>query len=160
MDSFAFQGTFSKVWRRFWGLSRWRSGKEPACPCRRYKKERVKSLSRVRLFATPYTVAHQAPLSMAFSRQEYWSGLPFPPPEDIPDPGIEPRFSALQADALPLSHQGRYKRHRLLWFRKVVLGECYWPRMLLNILQCIGWPPQQRIIQPLDFNRTLIKKSF
>ena len=47
-------------------------------------------LSRVRLFATPWTVARQAPLSMGFSRQEYWSGLPFPPPEDLPDPGIEP----------------------------------------------------------------------
>ena len=42
-------------------------------------------------FATPWTVPHQAPLSMGFSRQEYWSGLPFPPPGDLPDPGIEPR---------------------------------------------------------------------
>ena len=48
------------------------------------------SLSHVRLFVSPWTVAYQAPLSMAFSRQEYWSGLPFPPPEDLPDPGIEP----------------------------------------------------------------------
>ena len=48
--------------------------------------------SRVRLCATPWTVAHQAPLSMGFSRQEYWSGLPCPPPGDLPDPGIEPRF--------------------------------------------------------------------
>ena len=46
-------------------------------------------LSRVRLFATPWTVAHQAPLSMGFSRQEYWGGLPLPPPGDLPDPGIE-----------------------------------------------------------------------
>ena len=61
---------------------------------------KVKSLSRVRLFATPWTVAHQAPPSMGFSRQEYWSGLPFPSPGDLPDPGIEPRSPALQADAL------------------------------------------------------------
>ena len=47
-------------------------------------------LSHVRLFATPRTVAHQAPLSRGFSRQEYWSGLPFPPPGDLPDPGVEP----------------------------------------------------------------------
>ena len=47
-------------------------------------------VSRVRLFATPWTVARQAPLSMGFSRQEYWSGLPCPPPGDLPDPGIEP----------------------------------------------------------------------
>ena len=46
-------------------------------------------LSSVQLFATPWTVAHQAPLSLGFSRQEYWSGLPFPPPGDLPDPGIE-----------------------------------------------------------------------
>ena len=50
---------------------------------------KVKSLSRVRLFVTPWTVAHQALLSMGFSRQEYWSGLPFLPPGDLPDPGIE-----------------------------------------------------------------------
>ena len=58
------------------------------------------SLSRVRLFATPWTVAHQAPPSMEFSRQEYWSGLPFPSPGDLPDPGIEPGSPALQAEAL------------------------------------------------------------
>ena len=50
--------------------------------------------------ATPWTVAHQAPLSMGFPRQGYWSGLPFPSPWDLPDPGIEPRSPALQADAL------------------------------------------------------------
>ena len=46
-------------------------------------------------FVTPWTVAYQAPLSMGFSRQEYWSGLPFPPPEDIPNPGIKPVSPAL-----------------------------------------------------------------
>ena len=61
---------------------------------------KVKSLSHVRLFATPWTVAHQAPPSMGFFRQEYWSGLPFPSPGDLPDPGIEPRSPALQADSL------------------------------------------------------------
>ena len=58
-------------------------------------KVKVKSLSRVRLFATPWTVAYQALLSMGFSRQEYWSGLPFPSPGDLPDPGIEPRSPTL-----------------------------------------------------------------
>ena len=56
-------------------------------------------------FETPWTVAHQAPLSMEFFRQEYWSGLPFPSPGDLPDPGIETASPALQADSLPLSHQ-------------------------------------------------------
>ena len=49
---------------------------------------------------TPWIVACQAPLSMGFSRQEYWSGLPFPPPGDLPDPGMEPRSPALQAEFL------------------------------------------------------------
>ena len=55
----------------------------------------LKSLSRVSLFATLWTVAHQAPASMEFSRPEYWSGLPFPSPGDLPDPGIEPGYPAL-----------------------------------------------------------------
>ena len=54
--------------------------------------------------ATLRTVAQQAPLFMGFSRQEYWSGLPFPSPEDLPDPGIEPVSPALHADSLPLNH--------------------------------------------------------
>ena len=54
---------------------------------------KVKSLSHVRLFVTPWTVAYQAPLSMGFSRQQYWSGLPFPSPGDLPNPGIEPCLS-------------------------------------------------------------------
>ena len=68
---------------------------------------KVKSVSRVQLFATPWTVAHQAPLSMEFSRQEYWSGLPFPSPRDLPDPGIKPGSSTLQADVLPSEPPGK-----------------------------------------------------
>ena len=60
----------------------------------------MKSLSHVRLFATPWTVVYQAPQSMRFSRQECWSGLPFPSPGDLPDPGIEPGSPALQANFL------------------------------------------------------------
>ena len=66
----------------------------------------VKLLSHVRLFATPWTVAHQAPLSMGFSRQEYWSELPFLPPGDLPNPGMEPMSPALLANSLLLSHLG------------------------------------------------------
>ena len=58
------------------------------------------------LFATPWTGACRAPLSMEFSRQEYWSGLPFPSPGDLPDPGIKPRFPTLQADSLPFESPG------------------------------------------------------
>ena len=70
-------------------------------------KVKVKSLSRLRLFATPWTVAYQAPSSMGFSRhrQEYWSGLPFPSPGDLPNPGIEPGSPALQI-LYQLSYQG------------------------------------------------------
>ena len=62
---------------------------------------KVKSFSHVQLFGTPWTVAYQAPPSMEFSRQEYWSGLPFPSPGDLPDPGIKPRSPTLQPDDMP-----------------------------------------------------------
>ena len=68
---------------------------------------KVKLLSHVLLFATLWTVACQAPLSMGFSRQEYWSGLPFPSPGDLPDPGIEPGSPALEADALNSEPPGK-----------------------------------------------------
>ena len=68
---------------------------------------KVKSPSRVRLFAISWTVAHQAPQSMGFSRKEYWSKLPLPSPGDLPDPGIEPQSPALQADALPSQPPGK-----------------------------------------------------
>ena len=70
-------------------------------------------LSRVQLFVTLWTIAHQASLSMGFSGQEYWSGLPFPAPGNLPHPGIEPASPvslALEADSLPLSHWGSLKR--------------------------------------------------
>ena len=66
-------------------------------------------LSHIQLFVTPWTVARQAPLSVEFSRQEYWSGLPFPPPGDLPNAGIKPVSPALQADSLLLSHLGSPK---------------------------------------------------
>ena len=80
---------------------------------------KVKSLSHVRLFVTPWTVAYQAPPSMEFSRQEYWSGLPFPSPEDLPNSGTEPGFPALQTGALlseppgkPLCPAARLKKKK------------------------------------------------
>ena len=70
-------------------------------------KVKVKSLSRVQLFETSWTVALQAPPSVGFSRQEYSSGLPVPSPGDLPDPGIEPRSPELQADALTSEPPGK-----------------------------------------------------
>ena len=69
----------------------------------------AQSLSRVQLFATPWTVTLQVPLSMGFSRQEYWSGLPFPSPGDFPSPEIKPRYSTLQADPLRSEPPGKPK---------------------------------------------------
>ena len=101
--------------------------------------------SHVRLFVTLWTIAHQAPLPMVFSRQEYWSGLPWPSLEDLPNPGIEPTSPAFQVDSLPLNHQGNplYK----LWIRPVMLSLvtiCYHAKLLqyywLYYLCCIFYP--------------------
>ena len=67
----------------------------------------MKSLSHVQLFVTPWIVAYQASPSVGFSRQEYWSGLPFPSPGDLPDPGIKPGSPALEADALTSERPGK-----------------------------------------------------
>ena len=72
----------------------------------RKKRKKVKSLSRVWLFVTPRTVAYQAPPSMGFSRREYWSGLPFPSPGDLPNPGTEPGSPHCRQMLCRLSHQG------------------------------------------------------
>ena len=86
----------------FFYFKRLKRAKLPLCVC-------VKSLSRVRLFPTPWTVARHAPLSMGYSRQEYWSGLPFPSPGALSNPGIKPRSPALQADALSSEPPGKPK---------------------------------------------------
>ena len=75
--------------------------------------EKCQSLSCVQLFVTPWTVSCQAPLSMGFFRQEYWSRLPFPPPGYPPDPGIKPGSLALQADSLPPEPPGKPWNHHM-----------------------------------------------
>ena len=90
---------------RPWPRGLWRG----SWPCFCHVGSKCQSLSPVRLFAAPCTVARQALLSMGFSRQEHWSRLPFPAPGYLPDPGIEPMSSvvpALQVDSLQLNHQG------------------------------------------------------
>ena len=86
-----------------------------------------KSPTRVWLFATPWTVAYQAPLSKRFSRQEYWSGLPFPSPGDCPNPGIKPWSSALQADSLPAAPPGKPCDQHIAWIK------CYESYLSLNV---------------------------
>ena len=83
------------------------SGKEAGKSAKENQEGRHPLVSRVQLFATPWTVADQVPLSMGFSRQEYWSGLPFPSPRDLPHPGIEPGSPTLQADSLPSEPPGK-----------------------------------------------------
>ena len=91
-------------------------------------KVKVKSLSRVRLLATPWTAAYQAPPSMEFSRQEYWSGVPFPSPRDLPNPGIKPRSPALQADALTSEPPGKPQLNSIVgpYWRHCCLDRIIW----------------------------------
>ena len=97
--------TVAKTWKQLkcpstdeW-IKMWYTDTTECYSAMKSESEIAQSFSRVRLFATPWAVAHQAPPSMEFSRQEYWSGLPFPSPRDLPDSGIEPVSPALQADA-------------------------------------------------------------
>ena len=94
-------------WLRLHAPTAGDTGSIPGLGAKSSHASQVKSLSRVRLFATPWTVACQAPLSMGFSRQEYWNGLPFPSPGDFLDPGIESGSPALQADSLPSEPPGK-----------------------------------------------------
>ena len=77
------------------------------------------------LFATPWTVAHQAPLSMEFSQQEYWSGLPFPSPGDLLDPGIKP------ASLTPLALAGRFFITTTTWEALILVKMCPFPPFFL-----------------------------
>jgi len=82
---------------------------EASNECHIKKVKESVSCSVVSDSVTPWTIACQAPLSMEFSRQEYWSGLPFPSPGDLPDPGIEHRSPALQADSLLSEPPGKQR---------------------------------------------------
>ena len=112
---------------------------------RRVGLHKSSSLSHIWLFVTPWTVAHQASLSMGFSRQEYWSGLPFPPPGDLPNPGIEPTSPALEGWFFTTEPAGTEKGDRkglpVAWVNRII---CHPPHLcqlftqnLLEYLQ--GW---------------------
>ena len=106
------------------------------------EKRKVKSLSHVQLFVTPWTVAYQASPSMGFSRQEYWSGLPFPSPGDLPNPGINPGSPALCRQMLyHLSHQGSpYSERSILFISKLVL--LTWSYLLPRLIYTPLSPPR------------------
>ena len=116
------------------------------------------SVSCVWLFATPWTVACQTPLSMKFSKQEYWSGLPCPSPGDLPDPGIKPRSPVLQADSLlPESpgktkwmSKGKHKKRKqisiiLSWFS---LLKIWWTNSEESKLFCQDFPAGPVVMSP------------
>ena len=106
----------------------------------------MKSLSRIQLFATPCTLAYEAPLSMDISRQEYCSGLPFPPPGDLPNPGIKPRSPTLQADALASEPPGKLivyglnENYLLFHVRSDRIG---WPKVISQSMYELGISPNR-----------------
>ena len=112
----------------------------------------MKSLSRVRLFATPWTVAYQAPPSMGFSRQEYWSGLPFPSPGDLPGPGIEPRSPAFQADTLTSEPPGKPWYCQIFFYSRETLF-CAYSSEMRELLKSQEYVPRK--IQPASCIRCL-----
>ena len=116
----------------------------------KWKKVKVKSLSRIGLFVTPWTVAYQAPPSMGFSRQEYWSGLPFPSPGDLPDPGIEPGSPSFQADALTSELLGK-PIFRCIWYliynkHGFFLGKCNENQNKEGKVTCLTWGTSRNLI--------------
>ena len=106
----------------------------------RYPEVKMKLLSRVQLFATLWTVTYQAPLSMGFSRQEYWSVLSFPSPGDLPNPGIEPSLPHCRHTLYHLSHQGSL---RYLSLQKNFYH--WWVLDFLKCSFCVYWDDQMVI---------------
>ena len=120
-------------------------------------KVKVKSLSRIRLFATPWTAAYQAPQSMEFSRQEYWSGLPFPSPGVLPDPGIEPGSPASQADALTSERVLKSKVITLLTKLRIVKAMVFsWQHaQMWQLDHTGGWVLKNWCFQTVQLEKTL-----
>ena len=124
----------------------------------------VKSLSRVRLFATPWTVARQASLSMGFSRQEYWSGLPLPSPGYLPNPRIEPGSPALQADALSSEPPGKpiellFAPEQLIQENKVEAFMIYFGSCTLSLCNIFLFTQSPLFIVGGDYTRICIPRS-
>ena len=114
----------------------------------------VKLLSHVQLFVTPWIVAYQAPPSMEFPRQEYWSGLLFPSPGDLPNPGIKPGSPTLQTDAL-LSEPPDKLDYDWIWFKKDSWVLLFWNLMTFSGLwkirtRCLSFKALSLLIKKMD----------
>ena len=107
--------------------------------------------SSILAWEIPWTVAYQVPPSVKFSRQEYWSGLPFPSPGDLPDPGIEPRSPALQADALPSEPPGKPEVRNT-----EVLNKCFKSAVEASIVCLILLRSSQAHVRGLQALRSLL----
>ena len=113
----------------------------------------MKSLSHIQLFATPWTVAYQAPPSMGFSRQECWSGVPFPSPGDLPDPGIEPGSPALRADALPFELPGKPSKIKFIEnYLKITFKRKSRVKILHNFSEKIAYGKNANYLITLNLN--------
>ena len=114
--------------------------KESACNAGSTLKMKVQSLSRIRLSATQCTVAHQASMSMGFSRQEYWTGLPFPSSGGLPNPGIQVGSPTLRADSLLSTRES--------WH--YVLGNILgWPKSLFRFFHHILWKNLKELLDQI-----------
>ena len=107
-------------------------------------------------FMTPRTVARQAPLSIGFSKHEYWSGLPFPFPEDLPNPGMEPGSPALQADFLPTELPGKPKCENLGDTKSSI--KQHFPNSHLWCYKSMYGTRSTQSVNPVDFNQTDYEK--
>ena len=111
---------------------------EPLGKPQKYHEKNVKSLSHVQLFVIPWTIAYHTPPTMRFSRQEYWSRLPIPSPEDLSDPWIEPRSPELQADAL-LS-EPKVSQLTLILYNRIILYIIYKiPQQTIYLQSILYW---------------------
>ena len=122
-------------------------------------------LNRVRLFVTPWIIAHQAPLSIGLSRREYWSGLPFPSPQELPNPGTEPGSPALQTDSLPSELQGSsYIKYLSVDIYKGITHICIYNETFIKIkilkTQSIQHKQCQRHSPPRGLSHMLHFKEF
>ena len=121
--------------------------------------KKVKSLSRVWLFASLWIVACQVPPSMGFSRQEYWSGLPFPSPGDLPNPEIKPRSPALQTDSLQPEPPGKFTNKFFVGPWKLPRPPCPPSSLLLTIKREASRPEPTKYLCPPKLFSQQVKSS-